>query len=50
MQLAYQGVDFEDKQYHSTEDPASRKSWLDEKASSTLDFPNLPYFTDTDGF
>jgi glutathione S-transferase len=22
---------------------------LDEKANSTLDFPNLPYFMDTDG-
>jgi glutathione S-transferase len=49
-QLAYQGIDFEDKQYPSTEDPASRQSWLEQKFNLGLDFPNLPYFIDTDGY
>jgi len=48
--LTFLGVEFEDKMYATTEDPASRASWLDEKNSSGLDFPNLPYFKDTDGF
>jgi glutathione S-transferase len=48
--LKFLGVDFEDKMYTTTEDPASRASWLDEKNTLGLDFPNLPYFKDTDGF
>lgn len=36
--------------YETTTDRESRSSWLNEKPNSSLDFPNLPYFVDTDGF
>jgi glutathione S-transferase len=48
--LIYQGIDFKDKYYEHTEDKASKESWLQEKTALGLDFPNLPYFIDSDGF
>ena len=56
LQLAHQGVDFEDKYYevHSegkNEDGSekwSTKEWTDVKFNLGLDFPNLPYFIDGD--
>ena len=46
----YQGIDFEDTQWPTTADVNSRQDWLDNKFHMGLDFPNLPYFIDTDGF
>lgn len=48
-QLKYQGIDFTNKTYDTT-DAQARQSWYDEKHSLGFDFPNLPYFVDTDGF
>ena len=47
-QLVYQGVEFIDQHLYHTEDVQSRQSWLDHKGEIGLDFPNLPYFTDSD--
>jgi len=46
MQMAYQGIDWDEKRYETTEDVASRQGWLDEKFTLGLDFPNLPYLRD----
>ena len=43
-------MDYEDKVYETTEDEASMQVWFKEKFDLGLDFPNLPYFVDTDGF
>ena len=49
-QLTYQGIDFEDLYYESDDTVESRESWLKEKPTLGLDFPNLPYLVDTDGY
>jgi glutathione S-transferase len=36
--------------YEHTEDMQSRETWFKEKETLGLDFPNLPYFVDTDGY
>lgn len=49
--LAYAGVDFEDKRYKYGEGPSLeslRGEWLKEKFNLGLDFPNLPYYIDSD--
>ena len=52
-QLKYQGVDFVDRHYKTTdkkEEMHSKSGWADDKKDGLgLDFPNLPYFVDTDG-
>jgi len=49
LMLGYAEVDFEDKLYEVTDGPEfSRDSWLNEKFTLGLDFPNLPYFMDGD--
>ena len=48
--LAYIGVEYEFKQYEVGGPPDfSRQAWKDEKFELGLDFPNLPYFIDSDG-
>lgn len=47
-QLIYQNIDFVDYYHKHTEDIQSRQIWLDQKDSFGLDFPNLPYFIDSD--
>jgi len=47
-QLIYQGIDFEDKHY--TPDERGKSWFVDDKPNLGLDFPNIPYFVDTDGF
>lgn len=47
-QLVYQGIEFVDQHLHHTEDVQSRQAWLDQKGNLGLDFPNLPYFIDSD--
>ena len=50
LQLAYHGINFENKMYPTTEDVSSRDVWFNgDKFNLGLDFPNLPYFIDTDG-
>jgi glutathione S-transferase len=44
----YQGIKFEDFHYTHTADTQSRKAWLNQKAVTGLDFPNLPYLIDGD--
>jgi len=46
MMLSYIGVDYEEATYYTTEDPASRESWLKGKFEHGMDFPNLPHFID----
>lgn len=49
--LAYVGVDYDLKEYSCGEAPEySRSEWLDDKFNQGLDFPNLPYFDDGQGF
>lgn len=46
-QLAYCGVDFDMEYYEQGDGPEfSRADWMDVKADSGLEFPNLPYFRD----
>ena len=45
-QLVFLGIDFVDQHLHHTEDVSSRQTWLDQKDTLGLDFPNLPYFID----
>lgn len=50
--LKYLDVDFEDRTYRSEESKEANVKntlWFKEKNSLGLDFPNLPYFCDTDG-
>lgn len=49
LQLVYHGVDFEDRNYVMGDEMGSPNSWKDVKQEQNLDFPNLPYFKDTDG-
>jgi glutathione S-transferase len=44
----FQGIKFEDFHYTHTADQQSRKAWLNQKAVTGLDFPNLPYLIDGD--
>jgi len=47
--LGYANEDFEDKMYEVTDAPEFRReSWLKEKFSLGLEFPNLPYYIDGD--
>lgn len=52
-QLAYQGVDYTDRHYKTNdvkEEMHTKSGWKDDKADSLgFNFPNLPYFVDTDG-
>jgi len=54
MLLKYAGEEFEDKRYDVTVSDGpngpvyNRDSWLNEKFTLGLDFPNLPYFIDGD--
>ena len=43
-QLIYSGVKFEDKAY------TDRETWGNDKKNSAMHFPNLPSFTDKNGF
>ena len=43
-QLVYCGVEFRDKAYREMD------KWQNDKKSSKMHFPNLPNFTDTNGF
>ena len=46
-QLAYCGVDFDMEYYVQGDGPEfSRADWMDIKADTGLEFPNLPYFRD----
>ena len=48
--LAYLEIEHEEKRYNLGPPPEfSRKEWLDDKFSSNLDFPNLPYIISDDG-
>ena len=50
-QLAYCGVEFEDKTYDVTGDADAgwdRSAWLDVKFTLGMDYPNLPYMIDGD--
>lgn len=46
--LAYKEVEFEDKQYSCPAPDFDQSSWLSEKFTLGLDFPNLPYIIDGD--
>ncbi|XP_076313464.1 glutathione S-transferase Mu 1-like [Tachypleus tridentatus] len=47
--LAYNETEFEDKRYNYGPPPDfDRSSWLNEKYTLGLDFPNLPYYIDGD--
>ncbi|XP_031572822.1 glutathione S-transferase Mu 3-like isoform X2 [Actinia tenebrosa] len=47
--MHYVGMEFEDKRYSCGPAPDySRESWLKEKFTLGLDFPNLPYYIDGD--
>lgn len=48
--LSYLKADVEEKSYESTEAPESLATWHGEKPTLGMDFPNIPYFVDTDGF
>jgi len=46
--LAYTGTEFEDKMYQCGPGPAyDRSAWMDVKFTLGLDFPNLPYYMET---
>ena len=46
MMLAYANLDYEEEKFETSQDPASRSSWLDEKFKRGMPFPNLPHFVD----
>jgi len=48
--LHYVGEEYEDKMYSVTGEAPnfSRESWLTDKFNLNLDFPNLPYYIDSD--
>ena len=50
-QLVYSGVDFKMKWYEQQGPPSfSKEVWFNEKFHLGLDFPNLPYIVEEDGF
>ena len=50
LMLEYLSVDYEDKRYACGDGPAyDRSSWLNEKPTLGLSFPNLPYYVDECG-
>ena len=49
LQLAYLGVDYEDRFYCLGDQSNPQKAWKDVKFNQGLDFPNVPYFITTDG-
>jgi len=47
--LSYCNVPYENRIYQSTEVHSTGRTWFGIKHLTTLDFPNLPYFVDTNG-
>ena len=49
LMLEYCGVDYQDKRYTAGDAPDfDRSDWLNEKLTLDFEFPNLPYYIDSD--